>query len=186
MQKLTIGALTVTTLLAFSPTCFAQAATEKPKAAAPVAKHIVVAPDQVKWGAPPEAAISGTPSVDPGGQLRFATIQGDPMKPGVPFTIELNCTDGYKAAPHWHPTAENLVVLKGTFALATGDKYDESAMLDMATGTFGYMPAHVHHFGLCKGETDVLVYGMGPFKLNFLGPAGAATKKTPAKKTAGK
>lgn len=185
MKKLTLVVLPLASVLSVSLACFAQAAKEKTKAAAPAAKHIMIAPDQVKWGPPPEAVISGTPSVDPGGQLRFATIQGDPLKPGVPFTIELSCTDGYKAAPHWHPTAENIAVLKGTFALATGDTFDASAMHDMAPGTYGYMPARVHHFGLCEGETDLLVYGIGPFKLNFLGPAGAATKKAPPKKTAG-
>ncbi len=142
---------------------------------------MMVAPDQVKWGAPPEAAFSGTPTVDLGGELQFAAIEGDAMKPGVPYTIALRCTDGSKIAPHWHPGAENIVVLKGTFALATGDKFDTSAMHDMVTGAYGYMPARVHHFGQCKGETDLIVYGIGPFKLIWLGPTTPAAKKTAGK-----
>jgi hypothetical protein len=56
-------------------------------------------------------AIRGTPSVDGGGTLRYALISGEPMKRGAPFTIRLACSDGYKAAPHWHLTDESLVVL---------------------------------------------------------------------------
>jgi hypothetical protein len=24
----------------------------------------------------------------------------------------------------------------------------------------------MHHFGLCEGDTDILVYGIGPFQIN--------------------
>ncbi|MGB2891091.1 MAG: cupin domain-containing protein [Candidatus Acidiferrales bacterium] len=87
------------------------------------------------------------------------------MKPGKPFTIRLGCSDGYKAAPHWHPTNENIAELKGTFAMATGDTFYPTALRDLPTGGYGLMPAHMHHFGLCKGETDLLVYGIGPFQI---------------------
>ncbi|MGH6630612.1 MAG: cupin domain-containing protein, partial [Burkholderiales bacterium] len=144
------------------PGLFAQSEREKPKPAQVSAPtHFVLAPNQLNWTAPPEGVIRGTPSVEAGGTLRYAVVEGDPMKPGVPFTIRLGCSDGYKAAPHWHPTDENLVVLSGTFALGMGDKFDPAGLQDMPTGAYGFMPRRMHHFGMCKGETDLLVYGTG-------------------------
>ncbi len=152
------------------PSLFAQDSRARPKRTkhgSPT--HFVVSPEAVEWTAPPEGMIRGTPSVDGGSPLRFASLEGDPMKPGAPFTIVLGCSDGYKAAPHWHPADENLAVLSGTFALGTGDKFDPAGLQEMPTGSYGFMPRQMHHFGLCKGETRVLVYGTGPFQINFIG-----------------
>lgn len=68
------------------------------------------------------------------------------------------------------------MVLKGTFAIARCDKFDPAAR-DMATGTYAYMPARMRHFGVCKGDTDLLIYRMGPFKTNWLSPKKPSTKK---------
>jgi uncharacterized membrane protein len=148
-----------------APVCFAQGQTEakdtKPKATAAAPKHYIVAPKDVNWEAPPASLMTGTPSVDSGGTLRYALVEGDPAKAGAPFTLILNCSDGFKVAPHWHPMDENLVRLKGTFAVTSGDKFDLSSAQDIPTGGYGFMPARMHHFGVCKGDTDVLIYGSG-------------------------
>jgi hypothetical protein len=149
------------------PAILAQQAAKKSKpAAAP--SHFIVSASEVKWSNPPAGMAVGTPSVDSGKPLRFALIEGDPLKPGVPFTIRLGCDDGYIAAPHWHATDENIVVLKGIFALGDGDTFNPSGMQDIATGSYGFMPRRMHHFGLCKGDTDILVYGVGPFQINWI------------------
>jgi hypothetical protein len=97
----------------------AQRAAEGPKPAQGVeAKLYIVTPSQIKWTDPPVGVARGTPSVAPGSPLRYAPIQGDPLKPGVPFAIRLRCSDGYKAAPHWHPADENIVVLEEPLVLA--------------------------------------------------------------------
>jgi hypothetical protein len=159
-----------------APLLSAQATKPKPKPAPAAPTHFMVGPQEAKWTAPPEGMIRGTPSVTvTGGTLRYALISGDPMKPGAPFTVRLACSDGFKAAPHWHPTDENLVVLSGTFAVGTGDTFDPAAMQDMPTGGYTFMPRRMHHFGLCKGATDVLIYGLGPFQINYLAAAGAGT-----------
>jgi len=150
------------------PVALAQSEPKKEKPAKASPKHFMVAQGEAKWVEPPQGMIRGTPSIEAGGQLRYAVIEGDPTKAGAPFTIRLACSDGYKAAPHWHPTDENLLVLSGTFAVGTGDKFDPSGLKDMPTGAYGFMPRRMHHFGLCKGDTDVLVYGTGPFQINFL------------------
>src|SRR5262252_4030707 len=82
-----------------------------------LAKFYSVAPSELKWTDPPAGVARGTPSVEPGGPLRYAAMQGDPLKADVPFAIRLRCPDGYKAAPHWHPHDENIVVLRGTFSV---------------------------------------------------------------------
>ncbi len=170
-------------VVVFATSVMGLAQTNKAKTAAHSAKpaHVIIAPDAVKRVAPPPGMINGTPSVDAGSPLRYAVLEGDPTKAGQPFTIELGCSDGYKVAPHWHPTDENLIVLQGTFSVGTGDTYDPAALRDMGTGSYAFMPRRVHHFGSCKGETRVLAYGIGPFQLNFLGPSGGAQKKPAAK-----
>ncbi len=167
-------------LLVAASLCLAQSTGHKPKAAPSGPTHFVIPLSEVKWGAPPDGMFRGTPSVEAGSPLHYALLEGDPMKAGVPFTIRLGCSDGYKAAPHWHPTDENLVVLRGTFAMATGDKFDATGLHDLAAGTYGFMPKRVHHFGLCKGETDLLLYGVGPFVINWIGPNDPAPKRATA------
>ena len=160
----------------------AQQAPEKSKTTQPAVRaHFIVASSEVKWTDPPAGVARGTPSVDAGSPLRYALLEGDPLKPGVPFTIRLGCDDGYKAAPHWHPTDENVVVLKGTFLLGTGDTFDPSGMQEISAGGYGFMPRRMHHFGQCKGDTDILVYGVGPFQINWIS---AAEKMTAAKPSA--
>ncbi|HXW88956.1 MAG TPA: cupin domain-containing protein [Terriglobales bacterium] len=169
-------------LVLIAPSMFvsAQQTTEKPQPA--MRTHFIVASSEVKWTDPPAGVARGTPSVEGGGPLRYALLEGDPLKPGVPFTVRLGCDDGYKAAPHWHPTDENIVVLKGTFELGTGDTFNPSGMQEISAGSYGFMPRRMHHFGQCKGDTDILVYGVGPFQINWIsGPGTSAAGKPSAK-----
>jgi quercetin dioxygenase-like cupin family protein len=150
----------------------AQQATEKSKPAQPAKQtHFTMALNEVKWTDPPAGIARGTPSVDMGSPLRYALLEGDPLTPGKPFTIRLGCDDGAKAAPHWHPTDENFVVLKGTFLVGTGDTFDPSGMQEVTAGGYGFMPRRMHHFGQCKGDTDILLYGVGPFQINWISGA---------------
>lgn len=124
------------------------------------AMHKVVAPDEVKWG-------PGPPTLPAGAEM--AVINGDPGQSG-PFTIRFKAPDGYKVAPHWHPTDENLVVLKGTFNLGLGEKYEKKGAHKIPTGGYGFMPKEVRHFAWTDGETIIQVYGMGPFQINYVNP----------------
>src|SRR6266581_1518719 len=51
----------------------------------------------------------------------LATVAGDPSAEGTPFVVRLRCVDGAKIPAHWHPTDENVTVLKGTFLAGMGD-----------------------------------------------------------------
>jgi hypothetical protein len=168
-----------------SAVLLAERAAERPKPAQGAEpKLYIVTPSQIKWTDPPAGVARGTPSVAAGSPLRYAPIQGDPLKPGVPFAIRLQCSDGYKVAPHWHAPDENIVVIKGTFSLGTGDTFGTGRMLDIPTGGYGLVPGRMHHFALCKGETDILVYGIGPRLNNWINATSASTLGTAAKPVA--
>jgi hypothetical protein len=133
----------------------------------------IITPGEIKWSDPPAGVARGTPSVEPGSSLQYAPLQGDPLKVGVPFAIRLRCADGYKVAPHWHPEDENIVVLKGTFSVGTGDRFDPARTRDIPAGGYGLVPGRMNHFAMCRGETDFFVYGIGP-RLNYWVPAAPA------------
>ena len=138
------------------------------KPAAAAAKHVIVAPSDVKWG-------PGPASLPPGAQM--AVLDGDPGKAGMPFVIRAKFPDGYKVAPHWHPTDENVVVLSGTFMVGTGDKFDEKAMTSLPAGGFVRMPKMMHHYAAGKGETIIQVHGVGPFAVHYVNPKDDPSKK---------
>ncbi len=112
-------------------------------------------------------------SCDGLGNAASGSVSGDPSKDGEPFVIRLRGADGSKVPPHWHPTDENVTVLKGTFLVGMGETYDESKLQTMNTGNFTTVPKEMRHFANCKGETIIQVHGMGPFKVNWVNPADA-------------
>jgi hypothetical protein len=138
----------------------------KGPAAAKKPMHVIMNEADIKWGDAPPNLPAGA---------KMAVLQGDPGKAGM-YTIRLKTPDGYKVPAHWHPTAEHLTTISGTFNLGTGDKLDETKTTAMAAGAFASMPAKMHHFAWCKGETEVQVSGMGPFQLNYVNPADDPSK----------
>jgi len=168
MRKATVLALVLGCLCVFGWSASAaekKAAAKKPAAAAKPT-HVIMSEGDIKW-------VDAPPTMPAGAKM--AVLQGDPGKTGM-FTLRLKVPDGYKVAAHWHPTAENVTVISGTFNLGTGDKLDETKTTAMTAGAFGSMPAKMHHFGWSKGETEVQVSGMGPFKLIYVNPADDPSK----------
>jgi len=131
----------------------------KPAAAAP--KHVMVAAPDVKWG-------PGPPSLPPGAQM--AVLDGDPAVAGKPFVIRAKLPDGYRVAPHFHPTDENVSVLSGTFSAGMGDTFNEGSMTALGPGGYAKMPKMMHHYAMAKGETIIQVHGMGPFGVTYVNP----------------
>jgi anti-sigma factor ChrR (cupin superfamily) len=101
----------------------------------------------------------------------LAPVDGDPNAEGAPFVVRLRCADGAKIPAHWHPTDENVTVLKGTFLVGMGETFDETKMQTMNVGNFVSMPKEMRHFAMSKGETIVQVHGAGPFKVNWVNPS---------------
>jgi quercetin dioxygenase-like cupin family protein len=138
----------------------AQGEKPKPNAAPSSAQHVAVDADSIKWG-------SGPASLPPGAQM--AVLDGDPGK-AVPFVIRAKLPDGYRVGPHFHPTAENVTVVSGTFLVGMGDTFSESSMKTLGTGGFAKMPKGMHHYAMTKGETVIQVHGVGPFAITYVNP----------------
>lgn len=110
----------------------------------------------------------------------LAPVAGNPDAEGTPFVVRLRCVDGARIPPHWHPTDENVTVLKGTFLAGMGETFDETKMMTMNAGNFVTMPKEMRHFAMSKGETIVQVHGAGPFKVNWVNPAEVQPPDVPA------
>lgn len=149
---------------------FAFAQTKKPitKQGLMSAVHIATTADELKWGPAP-------PALPPGAEM--AVVSGDPSKAGVAFTIRTKFPDGYKVAPHWHPTDENVTVLQGTINLGMGDKFDESAVKQLPAGSYSLMPKNMRHFAFASGETILQIHGIGPFEITYVNPADDPRRK---------
>jgi hypothetical protein len=137
----------------------------------PAASHKIVHSGDLKW----------TPIIK---GCDLAAVDGDASAEGLPFVIRLRCSEGTVIPAHWHPTDENLTVLKGTFQVGMGDKYDETKLQTMNTGNFASMPKEMRHFALSKTDTIVQVHAVGPFKVNWVNPADVVPPDAAAKKPA--
>ena len=98
------------------------------------AAHLVVTPDQIKWGPAP-------PSLPTGAQM--AALEGDPSKAGAPFAIRARFPDGYRVPPHWHPRDETIIVLQGTFGMGLGERFDPAAGRELPVGSYAVTPKGV-------------------------------------------
>lgn len=124
--------------------------------------HVIVAlPDQLTWGPAP-------PVLPPGAKL--AVLEGDPTAAG-PYTMRLQLPDGYRIPPHFHPFTEHVTVVKGTFKVGMGEKFDASAMTKLPTGTFAALEPGVRHFAESEGITILQLHGVGPWGLTYVNPA---------------
>jgi quercetin dioxygenase-like cupin family protein len=153
--------VTATALLAFAAASYSQEKKESDSA------HKIVHFADLKW----------TPIIK---GCDLAPVSGDPNADGAPYVLRLRCADGAKIPAHWHPTDENVTVLKGTFLVGMGETFDESKLQPMNVGNFVAMPKEMRHFGLCKGETIVQVHGAGPFKVNWVNPSEVQPPDAPA------
>lgn len=132
-----------------------QAVSESPKHEIVPAEKVTFAPIEV-------------PGFTPG--MKIAVIHGDPNAESGMYVIRLQFPDGYTFPPHWHPMAENLTVLSGTFMLGMGDKADRSKLVTYRPGTFLYIPGKMAHFGGAKGATIIQLHGQAPFKIELVKP----------------
>jgi hypothetical protein len=72
--------------------------------------------------------------------------------------------------PHFHATDENVTVISGQFLIGMGDKFDQKAMKAMPSGSFGILPATMHHYAMAKTAVVVQIHGMGPFSITYVNP----------------
>jgi quercetin dioxygenase-like cupin family protein len=132
--------------------------------------HATVAlPDQVAWAPAPPALPAGA---------KLAVVEGNPGEAG-PFTMRLQMPSGYRLPPHYHPAVEHVTVLKGTFKVGMGDKFDRSAMTPLPTGTFAALQPGTRHYAEAQGETVVQLHGIGPWDIIYVNPTDDPRHRTP-------
>lgn len=135
----------------------------------PPATLVVIEPagDEMTMNA--AAGLSFQPLEVPGFKsgMRVAVIHGDPMGKGD-YTIRLKFPAGYTFPAHYHPNAEHLTVLSGTFLLSMGEK-EGGTLREYQPGDFLYIPPKKPHYGGAKGETVIQLHGIGPFEIKLAG-----------------
>jgi len=115
------------------------------------------------------SALTWTDLVVPGFApgTKMAVVHGDPSKMGS-YVMRLQFPDGYEFPLHWHPGAEQLTVLSGSFHLAMESPAGgQGEMQTYAPGDYLYIPARMAHVGGAKGVTVIQLHGMGPFAINL-------------------
>jgi hypothetical protein len=133
--------------------------------------HQEIDPSSLKWEPAP-------PGLPPGAMV--AVLYGDPSKAGEYYVMRLKAPDGFKVMPHTHPVDEHLTVLKGTFMVGMGEKWDAAAMKSLAPQSHAYMPKETAHFAAMKGETIIEASGLGPFGITYINPNDDPRNKKPS------
>jgi len=129
--------------------------------------HVMLAPDDVRWGPAPPSLPSGA---------MLAVVEGKPSEPG-PFTMRLKFPAGFKVAPHSHPAIEHLTVLSGTINFGMGDRFDAGKLMPMREGSFIVMPVGTNHFVETREETVIQVHGVGPWGVKYVNPEDDPSKR---------
>jgi hypothetical protein len=125
------------------------------------AGHVMVTPDELKWGAGPPSLPAGA---------RVAVVEGDPTKSGQ-FTIYARMPANYRIPAHWHPTDERVTVVSGTFYMGLGDKLDPAKGKLLPVGGYALMRAKTRHYAWTTREAIIQIQAMGPFEINYVNPA---------------
>jgi hypothetical protein len=122
---------------------------------------------EAKWGPAP-------PMLPPGAQI--SVLSGDPSKP-APYAVRLKFPANYDVPAHSHPTDENVVVTSGQLFLGMGDKLDRTAGKPLPVNGFINAPANMNHYAFTKGETTIVLFGMGPVEFKYVNPNDDPRKK---------
>jgi quercetin dioxygenase-like cupin family protein len=132
-----------------------------------MSKHIMLNETDFQWGDAPVSLPKGA---------KLTVLQGDPSKDG-PFVIRAIFPANYKIPAHWHPTTENITVLKGSLYMCAGEKLDEANATLIKTGGYASAPAKSPHYAFTKEGCIVQIHAMGPFVINYINPADDPSKK---------
>jgi quercetin dioxygenase-like cupin family protein len=108
-------------------------------------------PEQIEWKDP--LGVSGA---------KTAVLFGDPSKPGL-YVMLIKWLPGNFSRPHFHPNDRFFMVVKGTWWVGTGRKFDPNTTVAMRVGTFvTHHAKQVHWDGAKDEETIIFLSGEGP------------------------
>jgi quercetin dioxygenase-like cupin family protein len=96
------------------------------------------------------------------GGNRNSVLAGDPTKPGL-YVVINKWLAGNFSRPHFHPNDRFITVLKGTWWVGTGRKFDPANTVPMHEGTFvTHFGGQVHWDGAKDEDAIILIVGEGP------------------------
>jgi hypothetical protein len=111
-------------------------------------------PDQLQWRDPTGAA-----------GVNQAVLQGDPTKTGL-YVVMNRFKPGNFSRPHFHPNDRFITVVKGTWWVGSGNKFDPEGTVPMPAGTFvTHFGKQVHYDGAKDEEVVLIIVGEGPATL---------------------
>jgi quercetin dioxygenase-like cupin family protein len=114
-------------------------------------------PDQYKWRDPTGGA-----------GVNQVVLHGDPNTTGL-YVVLNRFKPGNFSRPHFHPNDRFITVVKGTWWVATGNRFDKDNMESMPAGSFvTHFAKEVHWDGAKDEEAWVLIVGEGPGTLTLV------------------
>lgn len=117
-----------------------------------------VTPEQVRWF---------TPSYYTDGRQR-ARLFGDSSRNGA-WVDRVRIPGGKRVLAHTHPRDELVTVIRGTWYLGAGERFDAAKLKGYPAGSFIVIPAGVPHFVATRaGPVIVQLNGTGNFGTDYL------------------
>jgi quercetin dioxygenase-like cupin family protein len=114
-------------------------------------------PDEIKWRDPTGAA-----------PVNQAILHGDPTKPGL-YVVMNRFKPGAFSKPHFHPNDRFITVIKGTWWVGAGNKWDKDATVPVKAGGFvTHFGKQVHYDGAKDEEAWLIIVGEGPATLTLV------------------
>jgi len=109
-----------------------------------------------------EGELSFAPSKTTPG-ISQAVIWGSPAKPNEVYIVRNRFSPGTFSRPHFHPETRYITVIKGTWWVGSGPKFDPSATTPVPAGsTVVHHPNQIHWDGAKDEEAVVQIMGVGP------------------------
>jgi quercetin dioxygenase-like cupin family protein len=94
--------------------------------------------------------------------IKVAVVQGDPSKAGL-YVIRVRFAPNTMSPPHFHPEARYIAVLKGTWWVGAGPKWDRENTSPVPAGSFVvHHPEKIHYDGAKDEEVTLQIVGIGP------------------------
>jgi hypothetical protein len=110
--------------------------------------------DELKWRDPTGAA-----------PINQIVLFGDPTKPGF-YMVMNRFKPNTFSKPHFHPNDRFITVVRGTWYVGTGNKWDKDATIGVkAGGAVTHFAKQVHYDGAKDEEVVLIITGEGPATL---------------------
>ncbi|MEX2496997.1 MAG: cupin domain-containing protein [Woeseia sp.] len=98
---------------------------------------------EIQWGPCPAFMPEG---------CGLAVLQGDPAQPNADALFRLAA--GTTAPPHWHHSAERMVLLSGEMEVT----YEGQDPVTLKPGTYAYGPPRLSHDATCRSDDDCVLF----------------------------